>query len=354
MKSLRVVLAFGCVTVPIMASSSAPAQEATSDPASGVHDFDFLLGDWRAHHRRLRPDTRQWEKFEGTWSTRPLLGGAVNIEEHALGAPRGAYQALALRAYDSTTRQWAIWWLDGRYPSAIRPPVKGRFENGIGTFYSDYVQDGKPMKGRFLWSHITPTSARWEQAASADGGKTWAPNWIATLERDTARSTPEAAGATGVGDFDFLVGEWQVTHRFLRVKATGREWREVRGTARHRQLMGGRANLDEYTIDAPPGTYGALALRSFDPESRRWSIWWWDGRTPHADFDPPVQGRFEAGVGTFYGETRIDGKPVRVRFLWSSITPVSARWEQAYSSDGGATWERNWIMTFQRGLRPRT
>jgi hypothetical protein len=285
MKSLRIVLAFGCVTVPIMASSSAPAQEATSDPASGVHDFDFLLGDWRAHHRRLRPDTRQWEKFEGTWSTRPLLGGAVNIEEHALGAPTGAYQALALRAYDSTTRQWAIWWLDGRYPSAIRPPVKGRFE---------------------------------------------------------------AAGATGVGDFDFLVGEWQVTHRFLRVKATGREWREVRGTARHRPLMGGRANLDEYTIDAPPGTYGALALRSFDPESRRWSIWWWDGRTPHADFDPPVQGRFEAGVGTFYGETSIDGKPVRVRFLWSSITPVSARWEQAYSSDGGATWEPNWIMTFQR------
>jgi hypothetical protein len=136
MKSLRVVLALGSIAVPIIARSPANAQ----GPPSGVHDFDFLQGEWRAHHRRLRPDTRQWEEFEGSWSTRALLDGTVNVEEHALAAPRGAYQALALRAYDSTTRQWAIWWLDGREPSVIRPPVKGRFKNGIGTFYSDYVR----------------------------------------------------------------------------------------------------------------------------------------------------------------------------------------------------------------------
>ena len=65
----------------------------------------------------------------------------------------------------------------------LDPPVKGRFENGVGRFYGDYTQDGKPMRVRFVWSHITPTSARWEQASSSDGGKTWTPNWVMQFRR---------------------------------------------------------------------------------------------------------------------------------------------------------------------------
>jgi hypothetical protein len=65
----------------------------------------------------------------------------------------------------------------------VDPPVKGRFVNGVGTFYTDDTLRGKPIKVRFTWSHITPTSARWEQAFSPDGGKTWEPNWLQRLER---------------------------------------------------------------------------------------------------------------------------------------------------------------------------
>ena len=101
-----------------------------------------------------------------------------------MNAPMGAYRAIALRSYDSKTGEWAIWWLDGRYPAGpMDPPVQGHFETGVGTFYSDYMDHGKPMRVRFIWSHITPSSARWEQALSSDAGKTWKTNWVMEFRR---------------------------------------------------------------------------------------------------------------------------------------------------------------------------
>jgi hypothetical protein len=87
-------------------------------------------------------------------------------------------------------------------------------------------------------------------------------------------------------------------------------------------------------------------MRAYHVEQRQWSIWWLDAR--RTDVDPPMRGTFEGDVGTFYGEDLLDGRPVRVRFVWSEITPQSARWEQAFSGDGGATWEINWVMDFRR------
>jgi hypothetical protein len=322
----------------------AAALVGTASP-SGIHDFDFQVGHWRVHHRRLKPGTQQWVEFDGTVANRALIDGSANLEEHDIPAPTGAYRAVGLRAYDAKTREWAIWWLDGRYPSLLGAPVKGRFEGGVGRFFADYEQDGKPMRGRFLWSDITPKAARWEQAASSDGGQTWAPNWIMTLEREpSAMSQPEQPVPN---DFAFLYGEWRVHHRYLRVKDGRREWLDTDGTAACRPILGGQGNVEEHTIQAPSGAYRAIGLRAYDPKASRWSIWWLDGRAPH-EIDPPVQGGFENGVGTFHGETTIDGKPTRLRFVWSQITATSARWEQAYSSDGGHTWETNWTMEFRR------
>jgi len=168
------------------------------------------------------------------------------------------------------------------------------------------------------------------------------------FQRDTPKRTQAAADRADVHDFDFLLGDWRVHHRYLRVKENSREWLDVDGTASHRELMGGRANVEEHTLNAPNDAYRAVALRSYDSKTGQWAIWWLDGRTPHGDLDPPVQGRFEKGVGTFYGDTTINGKPTRVRFLWSQITATSARWEQAYSSDAGKTWEMNWTMDFTK------
>ncbi len=355
MKNFCVAFIAG-TTVLTGSASGAHSQDTFSPtPAAtghvGAHDFDFLVGEWRVHHHRLKPDSQEWVDFEGTCRNRKLMDGGANMEEHALKAPDGTYHAIALRAHDPTTGQWAIWWLDGRYPSGpLDPSVKGRFENGVGTFYGDYMQDGKPMRVRFLWSNITPTSARWEQSPSSDGGKTWATNWIMNFNRDTANPAQGPAAQSKGHDFDFLNGDWRVHHRYLRIKEDGREWLDADGTASHRELMDGRANLEEYTTNAPSGAYRAVALRSYDPKTSQWSIWWLDERRPHGELDPPVQGRFEKGVGTFYGQITTNGKPMRLRFVWSQITGTSARWEQAYSPDAGKTWETNWTMEFRRAL----
>jgi hypothetical protein len=177
--------------VIVLATAASAGLLAAGAPAAakpdGVHDFDFLVGEWRVHHRRwkqLPAGGHESVEFDGTSANRLLMGGSANLEECTIDSPSGAYRAVALRAYDAETKQWSIWWLDGRYPSGpLDPPVRGGFENGVGTFYSDYVQDGKPVRLRFLWSHITPTSARWEQALSPDGGKTWETNWVMEFRR---------------------------------------------------------------------------------------------------------------------------------------------------------------------------
>ena len=158
----------------------------------------------------------------------------------------------------------------------------------------------------------------------------------------------QAASPPGPHDFDFLAGEWQVRHRYLRVTDSGTQWADAVGTCSHRLFTDSWANLEEHVIDAPSGSYRAVALRSYDVKSGQWAIWWLDGRDPARTIDPPMKGRFQDGVGTFYGQIDVNGKSTPVRFIWSRITPRSAQWEQAYSSDGGKTWETNWIMQFSR------
>lgn len=152
---------------------------------SGTHGFDFEFGTWHVHHQVLKASgTSEWREFDGTSTTRSLMGGLADVEENTFYRPSGQTYGVALRAYDSKTGQWSIWWLDSRYPSgAMDPPVQGSFHNGVGTFYSDSMLNGKMTRTRFIWSHITPTSARWEQALSTDGGKTWETNWIMDFTR---------------------------------------------------------------------------------------------------------------------------------------------------------------------------
>ena len=112
--------------------------------------------------------------------------------------------------------------------------------------------------------------------------------------------------------------------------------------------MGGAALVDDNVLEFPAGAYRAAGLRAFDPKSGQWSIWWLDGRTPLGPLEPPVRGGFQDGTGTFLADETFNGIPIRVRFTWSDITPTSCHWEQAFSTDGGATWETNWIMDFRR------
>lgn len=149
-------------------------------------------------------------------------------------------------------------------------------------------------------------------------------------------------------DFDFFIGDWRVRHRRLKQRLAGcAEWDEFDGTSCARSLLGGTGNIDDNVLAMPDGAYRAITLRSFDAATRLWSIWWLDGRRPHR-LDTPVVGRFENGTGLFYADDVLDGMPIVVRFMWSSIDANTAHWEQAFSDDGGETWETNWTMDFAR------
>lgn len=165
-------------TAALLAHGDAEAAQ----PRGGPHDFDFELGRWRVHHRVKRDG--HWTEFEGTSATRALVDGSAVVEENTFFRPAGTSYGIAIRAYDAKTAQWAIWWIDGRNPhAAMDPPVVGRFVDGVGTFYSDAVVDGKTIRTRYLWSQITAKSARWEQALSSDRGETWETNWVMEFRR---------------------------------------------------------------------------------------------------------------------------------------------------------------------------
>jgi hypothetical protein len=151
----------------------------------------------------------------------------------------------------------------------------------------------------------------------------------------------------GAGDFDFIHGAWRVHHRRLGTRLAGSaDWVEFAGTMHADPILGGLGNFDRNVIDLPEGRYEACTLRLFDPRRGSWSLHWIDGRDPK--LDPPLIGQFSDGVGRFFGDESFDGRPIRIRFLWSDITRVGARWEQAFSADSGASWETNWIMEFTR------
>lgn len=168
---------------------------------------------------------------------------------------------------------------------------------------------------------------------------------LVAMTGSAGNTVPPSATAN---DWDFLVGRWTVRHRKLRERLTGSsDWMEFDGSCENWPLLGGGANVDDNIFHTPDETYSGVSLRAFDPATKQWSIWWLDSRATDR-LDVPVRGTFEDGVGTFLAEDIWKGTPVRVRFRWSDITPQSARWEQAFSTDGGATWEVNWVMKFTR------
>ncbi len=194
MKGFRVVFVAALAASVIVSGTALHASQDTPKVApgksnlSGLHDFDFLVGNWHGHHRKLKEklaNSHDWEEFDGTLSMRELMDGYANVDDNVFNTPEGTYRGVGLRSYDTKTGQWAIWWLDGRDPfGELDPPVKGHFENGIGTFYSTDTLRGKPVRVRFVWSKITATTAHWEQAYSADNGKTWEVNWIMDFTRE--------------------------------------------------------------------------------------------------------------------------------------------------------------------------
>ena len=162
------------------------------------------------------------------------------------------------------------------------------------------------------------------------------------MQNRTEQYTPD--------DFDFIIGDWSVSHRRLNERLCGcSEWTEFQGRSSTRKILGGFGNLEDNILCFPEGDVRAAAVRSYDVATMTWAIWWLDGRAPH-NLDAPVIGSFSENVGEFYATDFLNGKPIKVRFLWHKKSLNNATWEQALSSDSGATWETNWTMEFTRSV----
>jgi hypothetical protein len=158
--------------------------QATS-ARDGQHDFDFEIGTWKTHlKRRLRPLTgsNTWVEYEGTSVVRKVLNGKANLVELTVDGPAGHLEGVSLRLYNPQSRQWSLNFANVN-DGTLTPPAIGEFKNSRGEFYNQDSLNGRSILVRFVVSDITPTSCRFEQSFSDDGGKTWEVNWIATDTR---------------------------------------------------------------------------------------------------------------------------------------------------------------------------
>jgi hypothetical protein len=151
----------------------------------------------------------------------------------------------------------------------------------------------------------------------------------------------------GQKDFDFEIGTWK-THlkRRLNPLTGANNWVEYDGTTVVRKVWNGRANLVELDVSGTAGRIEALSLRLYNPESRQWSLNFSNVRG--GVMTAPTVGEFKDGRGEFYNQETLGGRAILVRFVISDITPDSCHFEQAFSDDGGKTWEINWIADDKR------
>lgn len=176
----------------VLASLWGPLQAAapTVPPAQrdGAHDFDFLIGDWKAHVRRL-PDrlagSNTWLEYDGISKHKKILDSNANFEEFEVDGhkPGTHLKAQTLRLYNPESHQWSIYLIDVDNGVLSTPPVTGQFTGHRGEFFDQEVWKGRAILVRYVWLDISPTSARMEQSFSDDGGKSWEVNWICELSR---------------------------------------------------------------------------------------------------------------------------------------------------------------------------
>jgi len=158
----------------------------------------------------------------------------------------------------------------------------------------------------------------------------------------------KSQASDAIRDFDPMFGTWHAAHRQLKKRLAGStEWITFDGTQVRQPVLGGQANFDDNIFHHPSGNFRGLTMQSYDPKTHTWLVWWLDARDPRT-LGAPMTGSFDAGTGRFYVDDTFAGKPIKVRFVWSEITPKSHNWEQAFSHDGGKTWETNWTTRYTR------
>lgn len=157
-----------------------------SAPHDGAHDFDFDFGTWKSHIKHLAKPlsgSTDWEEWNGIVSVEKVWGGKANLETLEIDTQKGHFEGATLRLYNPESRQWSLYFsMSG--DGTIGVPAVGEFKDGKGEFYDQEAYNGRMILVRQTWSNIMPNAHHFEQAFSADGGKTWEANWVADLTRE--------------------------------------------------------------------------------------------------------------------------------------------------------------------------
>lgn len=342
--------------LPVMSSSN-PQQ--TAKLRDGQHDFDFNFGTWKTHVSRLAhplTGSKQWVEYDGTSVVSKVWDGGASLFELDVSGPAGRIEGMGLRLYNPETHQWSLSWANSS-DGVINKPMIGEFKEGRGEFFDQEEFNGRIILARNGFYDITPNSSRFEQAFSADGGKTWETNWVMTFKRQEPSEEKMAASkllrqsksseAGWSHDFDFEIGTWKTHLKRLIHPLTGSTtWVEYQGTTTVRTVWDGRANLVELEADGPAGHFKGLSLRLYNPRSHQWSLNF--ANANGGILAQPTIGEFKNGRGEFYDQETLNGRAIFVRFVISDITRNSVRFEQSFSDDGGKTWEVNWIAVDTR------
>ena len=340
-------------------AASAQGQQQGVALRDGKNDFDFNLGVWHTHIRRvLDPFSGSDNSMEldGTVTVRKVWDGRGQLEEIEADGPKGHWEGLTMFLYNPQAHQWTQSFIDIE-AAALTTPLVGSFKDGRGELFSQETYRGRTVLIRGTWSEIKPDSHHFEEDFSNDGGKTWVPAFIGDLTREkqsgeagaslTPASLERVDVSSGQRDFDFDLGTWK-THstRLLHPLTGSTTWVNMDGATVVKKVWGGKANLAEYKADGPAGHVELLSLRWFNPTTHEWNL---DFATPNVGtLGVPGVGGFKDGRGDFYDYEDVNGRSVLVRFSIWKTSQDTAQSEQAFSEDGGKTWEVNWINKYTR------
>jgi hypothetical protein len=178
-------------------SETAKTEAQTALPErDGQHDFDFELGTWNIHLKKLmRPLTGSttWVEFDGSSVTRKVWDGRAQLEQFETDSSiAGHIEGLTLRMYNPQSHEWRLYWANNKN-GIMDPPQIGEFKNGRGEFYAQDILNGKSILIRFVWSNTTTITPHFEQSFSEDGGKTWEVNWITDQTRVRGKEESDKA-----------------------------------------------------------------------------------------------------------------------------------------------------------------
>ncbi len=355
------VLALSSLPQPAMTQETA---QAGSDVSSreGQHDFDFNFGVWKTHIKRILDPLSGSSKsveLNGIVTVHKIWDGRAQWEEIEADGPNGHWQGMTLFLYNPEAPQWSQSFINSKI-GELTPPLVGAFKDGRGELFSRDTFNGRSILVRAVWSDIKPDSHHFEESYSTDGGKSWAPAFIASLTREKSAPAPSSATTTDTSanqagdardaahDFDFDFGTWK-THssRLLHPLTGSKDWVEMDGVTVVNKIWGSKANLAEYKAEGAAGQVELMALRWYNPTTHQWNL---DFATPKRGTlgSTPGVGEFKNNRGDFYDQESINGKTILVRFSIWGITPDTAQSEQAFSEDGGKTWETNWVNKYAR------